>query len=151
MASGDDPCPEYHERTRRSGFRYCFYVAHHGRGAPDDTQWADDVGRDEEFAIFDVADWHEFSDSNGNFYGIRRSPEGMILDLGAGGEQIAFIWRPRNLNQPTHGFPLWPLGDDTSDNRKQTTAPKAALRSMEQVGLLSTEQRKKLDKGKHAR
>jgi hypothetical protein len=149
MASGDDPCPEHPERTRRSGFRYCFYVAHHGRGTPDDSQWAEDVSRDEEFAIFDEADWHDFSDSKGHFYGLRRSAEGDLLELGTEGEQIAKFWNP-NKNQPTHGFPSWPMNFDTPDNRKKTTPPKEAILKMEAAGLLFAEQRKKLLKGKQA-
>jgi hypothetical protein len=150
MASGEDPCPEHPERTRRNGFRYCFYIAHHGRGVSDDSQWAEDLGPDEEFAIFDEADWHDLSDPKGHLYGVRRSPDGMILDLGTEGEQIAKFWNP-NDNQPTHGFPAWPLGDEVLANRRRTPAPKEAILRMEAVGLLLPEQRKKLLKGKQAR
>jgi hypothetical protein len=150
MASGDDPCPEHPERTRRNGFRYCFYVDHHGRGSPDDSQWAEDVGREEEFGIFDEADWHDLSDSKGHLYGVRRSPEGEILDLGTKGEQIAKFWRPSANNQPTHGFPLWPVAEDSSDNRKKQSAPIAALSKMVEQGLLLPSLYSRLRKGKYA-
>ena len=149
MASGDDPCPEHHERTRRNGFRYCFYVAHHGRGTPDDSQWADDLGRDEEFGIFDEADWHRISDSKGHLYGLRRSADGMILDLGTKGEQIAKFWKPPDDNRPTHGFPLWPMAESGSDNRKKQSAPTRALSKMVEEGLLSRLQYNRLKKSKH--
>lgn len=150
MASGDDPCPEHPGRTRRNGFRYCFYVAHHGRGSPDDSQWAEDVGREEEFAIFDEADWHDLSDPKGHLYGVRRSPEGEILDLGTKREQIAKFWNP-SVNQPAHGFPVWPMGYDVPENRRRTPPPKEAILKMEAAGLLLPERRKKLLKGKEAR
>lgn len=148
MASGDDPCPEHHERTRRSSYRYCFYIAHHGRGVADDSQWAEDLNEAEEFAIFDEADWHELSDSKGHLYGLRRSLEGMILDLGTHGEQIAKFWNPEK-NQPTHGFPLWPLPESGSENRKKQSAPMDALKIMLRRGLLLMAQYNRLRKGNH--
>ena len=148
MASGDDPCPEHPERTRRRDLRYCFYVVHHGRGVADDTQWAGDLSEAEEFTIFDESDWHDLSDPKGNLYGLRRSPDGTILDLGTQGEQVAKFWNPDN-NQPTHGFPLWPLTDSGSDNRKKQPAPKDALKKMLEAGLLLTAQYNRLRKGKY--
>ena len=130
MASGDDPCPEHGERTRRSNFRYCFYVAHHGRAVSDDSQWAEDLSQAEEFAIFDESDLLNLSDSKGHYYGLRRSPDGTILDLGTQGEQIAKFWNPIK-SQPTHGFPLWPLGDEGPQNRQQELPPREALVQME--------------------
>jgi hypothetical protein len=150
MASADDPCPEYPERTRRSDFRYCFYVKHHGRGAPNASQWAEDVSRQDEFGIFDEADWHDLSDSEGDLYGLRRSAEGDLLDLGTHGEQIAKFWRPSTDNQPTHGFPMWPVAEDSSDNRKKQSAPVAALSKMVEQGLLLPSHYKRLRKGKYA-
>lgn len=147
MASGEDPCPEYQTRTRRRNLRYCFSLAHHGRGAPDDSQWADDLTRDEEFAIFDEADWHDLSDTKGHLYGLRRRPDGTILDLGTQGEQVAKFWKTHE-GHPWHGFPLWPLARGGPENRKRQPAPKDALMWMEAQGLLRPEQRKRLQKGR---
>jgi hypothetical protein len=148
MASGDDPCPEHRELTR-SGFRYCFYMAHHGRGTPDDSQWAEDVSRDEEFAIFDESDEHELSDSKGHYYGLRRSPEGDTLDLGTKREQIAKFWDPVK-NQPAHGFPMWPVHDGAPDNRKKQSIPLEVLKKMLEQKLLLSVQYNRLRKGNRA-
>lgn len=148
MSSGEDPCPEHPVATKRSSYRYCFYFAHHGRGVPDDSQWAEDLTRAEEFAIFDESVEHDLSDSKGHFYGLRRSPDGTILDLGTQGEQIAKFWDPEK-NQPTHGFPLWPLSETGPDNRKGQSAPKDALKKMLQSRLLIEKHYNRLKKGKH--
>jgi hypothetical protein len=150
MASGEDPCPEHHEPTRSSGFRYCFSIAHHGRGVSDDSQWIVGLRQDEEFSIFDESDRLHFSDSKGHYFGLRRSPEGVILDLGTQGEQIAKFWNPVK-NNPTHGFPLWPLGDEGPENRKQEPPPREALLLMEHERLLSKSQTKRLLKGDRAK
>jgi hypothetical protein len=148
MASGSDPCPEHHDRTRRRSLRYCFYIAHHGRGVSDDSQWAEELSEVEEFAIFDEADWLDLSDATGNLYGLRRSPDGTILDLGTRGEQISKFWETHEAT-PWHGFPLWPLAVDGPENRRRQPAPKAALEKMERIGLLLPKQRRRLQKGKH--
>ncbi len=148
MSSGDDPCPEHAARTRRRSLRYCFYIAHHGRGAADDSQWAVDLSEAEEFAIFDEADRHDFSDPNGNLYGLRRDEESNLLDLGTEGEQIAKFWDP-GKNQPTHGFPLWPCSETGPENRKKQLAPKVALKKMLDARLLSRRQHDRLLKGKY--
>lgn len=150
MASGEDPCPEHPEPTQSSGFRYCFSIAHHGRGVPDDSQWIDGLSQDEEFSLFDESDRLHLSDSKGHYYGLRRSPDRVILDLGTQGEQIAKFWNPIR-NNPTHGFPLWPLGDEGPENRKQEPPPRKTLSRMRQVGLLNPEQRKRLNKGRRAK
>ena len=111
MSSGYDPCPEHSTPTRR-GKRYCFYDKHHRRGVTEPAQWDPDLGRDEEFGIFDEADWEEIQDEDRNLYGLRRSPEGRLLSLGAGGEQIAKFWNPSE-GTPWHGFPLLPLASGT--------------------------------------
>ena len=146
MAGGTEDCPEHKKRTRRRELRYCFSAKHHGRDSTDASQWADDLSRDEEFTIFEEADEHDLSDPNGHLYGLRRSPDGAILDLGTSEEQIAKFPRARE-GQLWHGFPLWPLAEDGPENRKKQKAPRAALRKMKEKGLLSPQQLKKLLKG----
>ena len=126
--------------------RYCFSSAHHGRGAPDDSQWADDLGRDEEFGIFDQSARLDLSDTKGNLFGLRRAQDGTILDLGTQGQQIAKFWMAPE-HSPCHGFPLWSLAPNAAGNRKNQPAPREAITKMEEAGLLSPTQRKRLLKG----
>jgi len=145
MASGEDPCPEHPARTRREK-RYCFYVAHHGRGAPEDTQWAEDLSEAEEFQIFDEADWHVLTDSKGHLYGLRLGPDRAVLDLGTSGQKVAKFWKAPE-NQPWHGFPLWPLAKEGPENRGKLPAPREAIRKMVEAGLLLPNQGKRLQNG----
>lgn len=145
VATGEDPCPEHSATTQSSGFRYCFYIAHHGQGTTDDSQWDRNLSRDDEFSIFDQSDRFHLSDSKGHYYGLWILEE-QILALGSCGEIIAKFWNPVK-NQPTHGFPLWPLAATTPENRNQTVAPREALLKMEREGLLQPVQRKRLQKG----
>ncbi len=141
-----DACPEHGEKTRRRDLRYCFSLKHHG-GSRKDAQWADDLSHEEEFAIFDEADFREISDDAGNLYGLRRDEESNLLDLGTRGEQIAKFWE-NGLDQPWHGFPLFPLlGTDVKQNQRNTPAPRSALLKMEQAGLIQAIERKRLQKG----
>jgi hypothetical protein len=149
MASGEDPCPP-HPVLSTQGKQYCFSQKHHGRGASGDARWIEDLDQEEEFSIFDFADRHDLLDAKGNLYGLRRSPEGRILDLGTRGEQVAkFWWAPED--QPWHGFPLWPLAVGGVENRRKQPAPREALHKMEEAGVLATTQRKRLQKGDRIR
>lgn len=145
MATGEVPCP-HPDPTRRRGLRYCFSQKHHGRGGPDDARWVDDLSEAHEFAIFDEADWFDLSDERGNLYGLRRDPDGAILELGTRGEQVAKFWSTHK-GHPWHGFPLWPLTVGGPENRRKQPAPREALIRMEQAGILRPSQRKRLQKG----
>ncbi len=148
MASGGDACPEHPQTTGRRHFRYCFHRKHHGAGSRDAARWADDVSRDEEFAIFDEADEHEIADKGGNLYGMRpRSADGMILDLGTRREQVAKFWNPHK-NQPAHGFPLWPLGKSSPDNKKEYLVPREALQAMRDENMLNDAELRRAGGGK---
>ncbi len=147
--SGVDACPEHNQRTRSvRQLRYCFAIKHHGFDG-NAAQWVPDLSREDEFSIFDEADWLEITDEDGNLYGLRRDEGLEMLDLGTRGEQIAKFWE--NGDQPWHGFPSWPLAEDAPENRRRLPAPREALLKMEQAGLLLPEQRKRLFKGKPAR
>jgi hypothetical protein len=149
MSSGVDACPEHHERTRSERqLRYCFYIKHHG-GTPKAAQWADDLSRNDEFAIFDEADLHQISDDGSNLYGLRRGVELSLLDLGTRGEQIAKFWEVQT-DQPWHGFPLWHLKGRGPDNRKTKLISKDVLKKMEQAGLISSTECKRLGRGDRA-
>ncbi len=46
---------------------------HHGAGLPSDSRWLPDLTRPEEFQVFDMADFHELRDEDGDLYGLRIS------------------------------------------------------------------------------
>lgn len=81
--------PIHSERTRKHGYRYQFTGKHHGAGKADDARWAKDVTREEEFSVFDEADFHDISDEDGRFYGVLRKEDGTLRDLGTWQQQIA--------------------------------------------------------------
>jgi len=151
MSIGETSGPIHPVLTRRSGYRYLFYDKHHGRGGPDAAQWLPILSRDDEFAVFDVADRDDLSDERGWLYGMRpRHEAGHIPDLGTWAQQIAEFPLARP-NHPWHGYPLWPLGEDSPENRKgeQGRPSKSVFLKMEAVGLITHRERKKLYKGDH--
>lgn len=151
MSTGASSGPIHPAPTRRSGFRYLFYDKHHGRGDPDASQWLPSMSRDEEFQVFDVADLHDISDDRGWLYGIRpRDRAGQIPELGTWGQQVAEFPVAR-LNEPWHGYPLWPLGEAGPENRKgdKSRPVKSVFLRMEAAGLIMARERKRLNKGDH--
>ena len=152
MATGESSGPIHPTPTRRSGYRYLFYVKHHGPGGHDGpAKWASEFSHDEEFAVFDSADFHEISDERGWLYGVRISESQQVLALGTWGQQVAEFPQAR-ANEPWHGYPLWPLKQDGPPNRRgeQHRPSKAVFQKMEEVGLISRRDRKRLQKGDHA-
>jgi hypothetical protein len=151
MSVGETSGPIHPVRTRKRGFRYLFYEKHHGRGATDAAQWLASLNRDDEFAIFDVADHDDLFDERGWLYGIRpRLPSGHIPDLGTWGQQIAEFPLARS-NEPWHGYPLWPIGEEGPENRKgeKGRPSKRVFLIMEAAGLITNRERKRLHKGDH--
>ena len=135
--------------TRRSGYRYLFSEKHHGRGGPDAARWI--LTHDEEFGVFDLADFHDLSDERGWLYGIRRDPDGRLVDLGTWNQQVAEFPHTRE-REPWHGYPLWPLKALGPDNRKgeKYRPSKEVFRKMEESGLLTLRECRRLVKGDHA-
>jgi hypothetical protein len=152
MSTGGEPGHLFLEVTRRNNYRYFFYDKHHGRGGPEAAQWATDVAEEEEFHIFDEADWFEISDDNGNLYGvrIRQEPERRILLLGTAGQQVAKF--PESETGPYwHGFPLAPLQKNIdAPHPPQRPIPGEVLQKMVDAHLLTSRDRKRLRKGKIA-
>ena len=151
MSIGETSGPIHRVPTRRSGYLYLFYDKHHGRGGPEAAQWLPSLSRDDEFAVFDVADRDDLSDERGWLYGMRpRDEAGHIPDLGTWGQQIAEFPLARS-NDPWHGYPLWPLGEEGPENRKgEKGRPfKIVFLRMEVVGLITHRERKKFYKGDH--
>lgn len=143
------------QTTHRSGHTYCFTPKHHGAGSKTDSQWLPepDLTRDEEFAVFDLADLHDLSDPDGNLYGLRigrGETEGEILALGTRGECIARFWaeqRPRHW----HGHPLWPIDVRGAPNRRaqRYRPPPSVFEKMVEAGLISRPQARRLKAGKY--
>lgn len=151
MSVGESSGPVHPDRTRRSGYAYQFYDKHHGRGAPDAARWLPEIGHNEEFRIFDVADWNEIHDEDGRLYGVRtRTQDGDLPDLGTWGQQIAEFPVARE-NEAWHGYPLWPLLQGSPQNRKgeKSRPSKVVFSRMIEVGMLTTRERKRFLKGEH--
>jgi len=136
--------------TRRSKYRYQFYVKHHGQGGPGVATWLPDLSPEDEFFIFDEADFHNTCDDRGWLYGIRRSPYGELLEVGTWGQLMATFPVARQ-NEAWHGFPLWPLKRGSRPNLKgenRRPARDVFLR-MQEVKLLTLRERRRLMKGNH--
>ena len=151
MSTGETSGPIHPVPTRRSGYRYLFYDKHHGRGGPDSAQWLPSMSHDDEFAVFDTADFHDLSDDRGWLYGIRRDPDGEVLPLGTWGQQTAEFPFGRE-NEIWHGYPLWPLKDTGPENRRgeKRRPSKGVFLKMERANLITTQDRKRLQKRKNA-
>src|SRR4051812_26742866 len=68
MSTGRDSGPIHPNVTRRHQYRYFFYDKHHGldRNA---ACWNPELTREEEFGVFDAADWNEVLGDEGDLYG----------------------------------------------------------------------------------
>ena len=132
---------------------YLFYEKHHGRGGPDAAQWLPEMTQEEEFAVFDAADFAEIHDGPEQpwFYGVRpRNARGKLQDLGTWGQQVAEFPFSRPGN-PWHGYPLWALGEAAPENRQgeRSRPPKDVFLRMEAAQMITRRERIKLFKGEH--
>jgi hypothetical protein len=135
--------------TRRSGYRYQFTPKHHG-GDVGAAQWLPILRLEEEFAVFDAADEHELSDDAGRLYGVLRSADGKLRDLGTWQQQMAEFPRP-NQGVPWHGYPIWTPNALAPAKRsgEKVRPAKEVFGKMERAGLITTRDRKRLYKGDH--
>jgi hypothetical protein len=108
------------------------------------------MNRDKEFAVFDSADFHEITDEDGWLYGLRLGSTGEVLVLGIWNEQIAEFPFARP-GETWHGYPKWPLKDAGPQNRRgeKHRPAKSVFLKMEAASLISTRDRKRLQKGDH--
>jgi hypothetical protein len=143
--------PIHEATTRRSGYQYLFSGKHHGGGSSSDARWSDDVSRDGEFSVFDDADFHDIADENGWFYGVLRTADGELRDLGTWQQQVAEFPRA-NEGIPWHGYPIWAVNQEAPANRaSQKMRPaKIVFQKLEDAGLITKQQRKRLFRRKHA-
>jgi hypothetical protein len=143
-----DPIHETH--TRRSSYQYLFSEKHHGSGTPDDARWLEALTREEEFSVFDDADWHQIADPCDRLYGVLGDGGDGLRDLGTWQQQIA-EFPFANAGIPWHGYPLWPVNKHSPSNRRseRVRPTKEVFILMEQTGLITSRQRKRLYKGDH--
>lgn len=135
--------PIHASRTRKSGYRYMFLAKHHGGGTSDDARWLPDLSRDQEFSVFDAADFHEVTDeANGWLYGVLRDTDGDLVELGTWHQEMAEFPQARE-GEPWHGYPIWAVNEEAPSNRaSQKLRPaKAVFRRMEAAGLITSRQR----------
>ena len=139
----------YPGMTRRSGYRYIFTGKHHGGGSSTDARWLESITRDDEFAVFDNADWFEISHDDGWVYGVW-AEEGELHDLGTWGQQMAEFPATRG-DDPWHGYPIWAVNQEAPDNRRgeKLRPAKRVFGKLEAAGLITARQRKRLWKGDH--
>ena len=140
--------PVHPEVTRRNKYRYCFTSKHHGGGSSEDAEWG--ISRDDEFAVFDSADFFEVCEADGWHYGVL-SVDGDLRDIGSWQQQVAEFPKASPGN-PWHGYPLWAVNEEAPPNRSaQKMRPsKVIFTKMEAAGLITKQQRKRLFKGQHA-
>lgn len=145
------PTVEIHaEVTRRSRYRYQFTPKHHGADR-NAAQWLPGLSLAQEFSVFDLADEHELSDDRGRLYGLLMTADAGVQFIGTRNEQVAEFPVARE-GEPWHGYPVYPLASaDVSRRGGESGRPaKAVFVRMEQVGLLSVQERKRLMRGKYA-
>ena len=91
------------------------------------------------------------SDGEGRVYGILRSAEGQIREVGVYHQQIA-AFAQAVPDQTWGGHPIWQLHQEDLAGLPPQKAlpPKEVLMKMESAGLLTPLQRKRLARGSHA-
>jgi hypothetical protein len=142
---------EHPQLTSRNQLRYQFTPKHHGGpGSKGQAQWLLSLTFIEEFSIFDEADTFGTLDAKGNMYGVLRNGNGDLRDLGTWQEQVAKF--PRVKSGPWHGYPCWTINKSGPSNRRKQKMfpPKQVFDLLQEVGLISEEQRDRLKKGDHA-
>src|SRR5262249_10901101 len=132
-------------------YQYQFTAKHRGGGTSDDARWADELSRDDEFSVFDDADFHDISDEDGRLYGVFRTQDGVLRDLGTWRQQMAEVPRPSG-GSPWHGYPIWAVNDEAPPNRsgQQMRPAKVVFDMLLEAGLITTRDRRRLLKGRHA-
>ena len=150
MSPGSPVDPLHPEPTRRSGYRYFFYSKHHGAASSSDARWLESVSQAEEFSVFDEADFHNIADARGWLYGVLRAAEDDLRDLGTWQQQVAEFPQAK-AGVAWHGYPVWAVNGLAPANRagQKMRPPSAVFQMMEQAGIITARERKRLIKGKH--
>lgn len=145
----------YPQCTTRSHLIYCFYAKHHGAGSATDGRWLPELTRADEFAVFEMADYNDLGDEEGNLYGLRIvviDEKQRIKVLGTRYELIARFWAAEGQAH-WHGHPLWPILEKGSSNRKNQRyrPPTEVFDRMLESGLITRTQSRRLKTGNHVR
>ena len=106
------------------------------------------MSHDEEFSIFDDADFLNLCDEDGKLYGLLPHDDGSLRLIGTWFQQIA-EFPVASAGSPWHGYPVWPVSGAAPANRAgQNMRPaRLVLQKMEAAGLITKKQRKLLMKG----
>jgi hypothetical protein len=150
MTPGSSADQEHPTPTRKNGYRYFFHPKHHGDGKVDDARWLPGLKRDDEFLVFDDADFHGIVAENGYLYGLLRGADNKLRDLGIWEEQIAeFPYADAGI--PWHGYPIWAATGEAPESsvRRRQRPPKDVFRQMMHLGIISDRERRRLMGGKH--
>jgi hypothetical protein len=101
-----------HENKTRNKREYIFTKKHHhGSSRRREASWCPKLTMDEEFGVFDDADFHGYSDrESGKLYGMLKTANTRARTLGTKREQVAVFDPPRQ--GPWHGYPVYPLNGD---------------------------------------
>lgn len=145
-------------RTARRHLAYMLTAKHHDGKDRDAARWLPELTTAEEFLVFDLADYHEIADEDGNIYGVLRSPPTALDDvslpdklrrIGTYGQQIAKFWA-EGPEKPWHGFPLWSLDEAATRKLQKEGTPRAMIKLLEQKQLITKQHRRRLMRGDHA-
>jgi hypothetical protein len=137
--------------TRRGGYRYQFTTKHHGgTGAEGASQWVVSLTLADEFAIFDIADWNEISDSRENLFGVWRAVDGSLGEIGTWRQQIAEFPSAR-AGESWHGYPCYPIGQSGPEELQgdRCKPEKSVFTKLLQAGLITRREQKRLRKAEH--
>jgi hypothetical protein len=144
MSNGGTPGPEHPSQTRRRRLRYFFYTKHHKSSPSPDAQWC--VSQEDEFTVFDEADFHDLSNAKGDLFGVLKRANGSFEVIGTREEQLAeFPVTPPN--QAWHNYPLNLLSRHEEVGRK-ARPPIEVLETMVKERILSHKQKSRLAGGK---
>lgn len=136
--------------TRGNKRAYLFTTKHHG-GTRSAAQWLVSLTLEEEFDVFDSADFNEIEDAKLHLYGLRPDGAGGLASVGSRKEQIAkFPVCP--ADRPWHGYPVYPLLKAGSENRRGSHGKSGneVFRKMRIAGLITEGQERRLMRGDYA-
>jgi len=142
--------PEIHPQRTGRNKRYMFTPKHHGADKEAAT-WLPEITREQEFSVFDLADFHEICDDRGWLYGVLPMEGGLRL-LGTRREQIAEFQGGNEQEAPWHGYPVYPhIKGLAPPNRSgdRCRPAKEVFHKLHSAGLITRVQRTRLSKGRH--
>jgi hypothetical protein len=146
------------ESTTRRQLAYMLTAKHHDGKDHNAARWLIELTTLEEFSVFELADFHEIADDDGNLYGVLRSPPKALDDvslpkalrrIGTHGQQMAKFWAEAP-EKSWHGFPLWALDEAAPPRLQKEEIPKAMINLLQEKQLIAKQHRRRLMRGDHA-